>query len=190
LAKRRAELVEEETFDSAKQGDSPLKLRTISWDKPLNQKSQPSVFRIHPQSVVSDEKATKQPQSHTAALHGHNQGSSIFQNRPRIIERSSSLNAHFSLDNSKVHDRYKYQLELTGKEKELASEFERKLKIRMGSLRGEEKKNSRAFLIMFKKACMLFGKFHAELFFRKEFNLSMSIFFKRYDVDRSFWLVD
>ena len=93
-------------------------------------------------------------------------------------------------DQLHINDRFKYQLELANKEKEIMTEFQKKFKVRITALKGEEKRNSKSFFIVFKKACMIFGRFHAELFFRKEFNISMSIFFKRYDVGQTFWLAD
>lgn len=187
---KKTDEIGEKAIDSPKIEDSSLKLKTIGWDKHREGKKRSSIFRI--QANTSEERL--KPSTSEISL----QSKLSLQARKKVSNPMSKI----SLERVKfgktdiiprslhIDERYWYQLELANKEKEIMQEFEKRFKLRLISIKGEEKRNSKAFLILFKKACMVFGRYEAELFIRKEFNISMSIFFKRYDIDHSFWHLD
>lgn len=187
-AKKQKKLLNTEGYsptDSLKKDESPLKLLTIGWWNESNRMSDSQGFKIKPKPIRT---------LHVNSPQFKNKPS---QRSPRRIQpghvKSKSVNPQVgTLDGPfesarKTEANFSYQIEMANREKELVGEFENRLKQKLTSLRGEERRLSRQILILMKKACMVLGCVSAEHFLRRDLGINMAIVFKRYDTNHEFW---
>lgn len=190
MASEELDHIEEQDSEDYHRDQQDGHSRTVSWDKQYLKKTSSPAFRIHVRSPSIEEKERQSTTEHSDQSRLNFYPHKTLTASSFMMENSKSSIYQFKPDQIVFDDRYKYQIELAAKETEIKAEFEKKFRISFNVLRTDERRNCRALLVLIKKACMIFGRFHAELFFRREFNLNMSIFSKRLDVDRQFWIDD
>lgn len=168
-----------------------MKFRKLSMEKTKESNTGPSNYRIQPR--LNDDKLKPSISENSLqskmSLQARKKISNPIQTSKIQLEKIKVGNTEIVPGTLQIDDRLKYQIELAAKESEIMQEFERRFKLKMSSIKGDEKRNIRAFFILFKKACMVFGRYQAELFVKKEFNISMPLFFKKYDLDQSYWVL-
>ena len=163
--------------DTPQKGDSPLKLQTFEWTGSHNRFNKQGSFKIDAQPIESINARPTIVKTFSKILSPQ---SSI---NKQLAERGADLSEMLlkGKQATQIDPNIREQIDLFNKEKELLNEIGRKIKNKMESYKGDEKRFSKNYLILMKKACMIFGYYNAEQFFLKELKIKMSIFFKRHD---------